>query len=346
VQQSADGGATWTLTLAGESTSLEIDSSNFNNQYAAISLPAGYGPYNTPVASGAYRSTDGGQTWALLTGPWSGQSVGRILLALSPSSPTTLYVSVEGANSHLLGIYRTDNATAATPAWVQVSTSGSWNTLGAAYNDYCGSSCQSADMIVVDPSDPGTLYAGGASLWRCSSCGASPTWTDIGYSAQWSIPSGKRCLAWSGKLMIACTDGGLFSTATGTGPWSDRNGGLSVARLVSGSLDAGNANRALAGAFDNAAALWTGGLALQSLQTGNAEVSLSASAPANDLMTSAGETIFRSTNGGQSFAGASSGLATPNGIQGFLPVRKCPSNDNVFLSGVDQVERSSNFFNG
>ena len=36
VLKSTDGGVTWTRTLAGQATALEIDSASFNNQYAAI----------------------------------------------------------------------------------------------------------------------------------------------------------------------------------------------------------------------------------------------------------------------------------------------------------------------
>lgn len=349
VQLSTDGGVTWNLTLAGESTTLEIDPTNFNNQFTAISLPSGYGPYNTPAPSGLYRSTDGGQTWASITGPWSGQSIGRIILSLAPSSPNTLYASVQGGNQHLLGLYRTDNAWTATPTWIQVSTSGNWSTFGSSYTDYCGTSCTPADMIAVDPSDPNTLYAGGASLWRCSSCGATPTWTDIGYKAPGSpgnLPSGKRCLAWLGSVMVVCTDGGLFSSPAGGFPWQDQNGGLSVARLVSGALHPANPNFLLAGVFDNATALWTGGLAWQSLQVGNAEVALSTSQPNADVMTSSGETIYRSTNGGQSFAGANGGFASFVSTGAFLPVRKCPAIDDVFLTGTTLAQRSDNFFSG
>lgn len=336
VQLSTDGGATWTLTLAGESTSLEIDPTNFNNQFTAISLPTGYGPYNTLAASGVYRSADGGQTWTSITGPWSGQPIGRIVLSLAPSNPNTLYASVQSSNQHLLGLYRTDNASAAGPTWIQISTSGNWLTLGVSYPDYCGNNCTTSNIIVADPADPNTLYAGGASLWRCSSCGATPTWMDIGYSAQepGSIPSGKRCLIWSGSLLVACTDGGLFSTATGNLPWQDQNGGLSVARLVSGALNPANANFALAGAFDNATALWTGALPWKSLQLGNAEVALSASQPNADMMTSAGNAIYRSTNGGQSFSGANGGFTSAPTLQDFLPVRKCPAMDDEWRGYV------------
>src|SRR5262249_33439848 len=153
IQQSNDGGLTWNLKLAGESTTLEIDRGNFDNQYSAISLPSGYGPYNAPAPTGVYRSTDAGNTWTIVQGPWSGQPGGRILVAMAPSNANTLYVSVQGTDTHLLGLYRTDNAWAAKPTWVQIPMTGNWATLGSNYQDYCGISCTTMDLLAVDPND-------------------------------------------------------------------------------------------------------------------------------------------------------------------------------------------------
>src|SRR5205814_1822640 len=117
----SDGGLTWTRKLAGESTALEVDPSDFNRQYAGMALPAYYGAFNTPVPGGLYRSTDAGQSWVIVTGPWSRSNIGRLAIAIAPSNPNTVYVSVQGASDidgRLLGLYRTDNAWASAPTWI------------------------------------------------------------------------------------------------------------------------------------------------------------------------------------------------------------------------------------
>jgi hypothetical protein len=84
--------------LAGQATALEVDPANFNRQYAAIGEDK-TGQGADAVANGLYRSTDGGQRWDLIAGPWAASSpaepaTGRIELALAPSNPNIVYASL------------------------------------------------------------------------------------------------------------------------------------------------------------------------------------------------------------------------------------------------------------
>jgi photosystem II stability/assembly factor-like uncharacterized protein len=62
VLRSTDGGATWTRTLTGFATALEVDPANFSRQYAAIAVGG--------EPSGIFRSTNGGVSWSRIDGPW------------------------------------------------------------------------------------------------------------------------------------------------------------------------------------------------------------------------------------------------------------------------------------
>src|SRR5262249_7594177 len=115
VVRSKDGGGTWARTLPGVVTGLEAASNNFNNQYASIGDWLNANDVADKLANGIYRSTDGGQTWSLVTGPWgvattASSPFGRIELALSRSNPNVLYASIARFAGDLLGLYRTDNA--------------------------------------------------------------------------------------------------------------------------------------------------------------------------------------------------------------------------------------------
>ena len=341
VQRTTDGGETWALTLAGEDTSLEVDPTNFDNQFTASGLPTGYGAYNPPAPPGVYRSNNGGQTWGIIPGPWSGTRTGRILLAIAPSDRNVLYASVQGPDSRLLGLYRTNSAWAAAPQWMQIPTTGNWAAGGSNYPDYCGLDCTQTHVLSVDPTDANTVFAGGASLWKCDSCDTNAVWTDVGSS----IRNAKRCIAWSGTELIACTDGGVFSTGTKSPPWKDRNSGLQVARLISGTLHPSNLASGLASSWDNGFLVWSG-TNWRSLAGQVGEVAMSRTRPNTDWMISGGSQLFRSTNGGTSITAADGGFDASGYNFGLMPVRKCPTNDDVFLAGAKRLYRSDNFFSG
>src|SRR5262249_18016340 len=147
ILRSSDGGASWTRTLNGQVTALEIDPNDFNRQFAALGdqrVSNNLTDSADAAPNGVYRSTDGGQTWGVIVGPWGASTktratVGRVELAIAQSNPNVLYASIQippngGSSAQgLLGLYRTDNAWDATPSWIQISVAPTGT--GA----YCGS---------------------------------------------------------------------------------------------------------------------------------------------------------------------------------------------------------------
>ena len=98
VLKSSDAGQTWTRKLAGQATALEIDPGNFDRQYAALGENVS-GQDTNVSANGVYRSTDGGEHWDLIPGPWPSSTPsqlagGRIELALAPSNSNILYAGI------------------------------------------------------------------------------------------------------------------------------------------------------------------------------------------------------------------------------------------------------------
>jgi len=121
IYRSEDGGATWTSVLsASDGRAIVFDPSNGNIAYAALQ------------SIGVYKSFDAGKTWALINGTGSNvlpANVGRIALAIAPSSPSTLYAGVQDAYSgSLLGFFKTIDGGA---NWVKLA-----NTP-----DYCTPQC-------------------------------------------------------------------------------------------------------------------------------------------------------------------------------------------------------------
>jgi photosystem II stability/assembly factor-like uncharacterized protein len=221
---SSDGGTTWSLTLEGSVTDLEIDPNNFSNQYAALGYPKGY------ENIGLFRSTNEGMQWEPITidSTLKEESIGRIKLAISPANPDVLYVAIHNAqdeNNALLGLWRTDNAWETKAEFTQVKDNN--GTV------LCNKDCHYNLEIIVDPQDENILYGGGVDLWRCDDCsGNLAEWTNIrGVEIHNSLHS----MAWTGQRLIVGTDGGVYSTTDKGAHWSHHNTNLSLTQFYSGS---------------------------------------------------------------------------------------------------------------
>jgi photosystem II stability/assembly factor-like uncharacterized protein len=345
IWKSTDGGVSWSRKLGGETTALEIDSANFISQYAAIGdqSPA-FASVDAPgsAPNGVYRSTDGGETWNAVDGPW-GSSLGRIELAMAPSNPNVVYAGIQkGASpdAGLLGLFKTENAFAATPTWIKVPTD-------QTNDDYCGfdtktseTKCGYAHVLAVDPGDPNRLFAGGRNIWRCTNCAGSPTWSWVNNGT-----ADFHATAWARNRLIVGNDFGVFSTTDFGQSWQSHNLGLPTAMFYAGALHPTDTGFILGGFRDFGAVVQQNGSSTwrAPAQGAEGEVAISASHPTTDWMMSF-KSILRTMDGGQT------AIATDQGIDwssaAFVPpVRKCPSNDNVFLAGTNRIWRTDNFFN-
>ncbi len=165
----------------------------------------------TGPAARLWRSTDGGDSWQMLSGglPTTG-NLGRTAIALSCTTPGKLYIRYVGTNSQVHGIYQsTDYGT----SWQAISIAGLENALGG-FGWYFG-------RIAVHPQDDDHLYVLGVDMWERTSANANwqeatPPWWDF------SIHADKHDLVFttSGAMLLA-TDGGLYRSEDGGQSWSD-----------------------------------------------------------------------------------------------------------------------------
>ncbi len=375
VYRSTDGGTSWSRTRDGSASDLATDPTNFNHHYAGI------GDTFQSATNNLVRSTDGGQTWDVITGPWSQAQVGRISLAIAPSNPNTLYVAIQRAfnsgggdtEGALLGLFRTNNAWSGTPTFVSVpqpSDTGAFGFCGFSVagpeeggeggrparedegEEEVGSPSQQCwyDMtVIVDPGNADTLYAGGVALWKCTNCGASATWTEI--SKQASNPAqgihvDQHASVFAGGRLIMGNDGGVWSTVDGGASWADHNTNLSTFQFFDGSLHPTNPNVALGGAQDNGTSTWTGTTSWSALSPGGdgASNAISSTNPDTNWAVSFQNLgIRRTTNAGASFSVATSGIDRSD-APFIARFEKCPANDDVFIAGTTRIWRSTNFF--
>ena len=153
IYKTTNGGQTWVNTTAFISTDsiysdLVINPSNPSILYMAIGGPT------ADVAGGIYESTDAGSSWTLLAGAPAGVANGRIALAISPSSPQTIYAAYSNNNV---------GGNAGSLEYVMVSTDGgaSWSNMAPQSVNPLSNFGNNDIAITVNPTDPSTVYLGG-----------------------------------------------------------------------------------------------------------------------------------------------------------------------------------------
>jgi len=156
---SGDGGNTWSLiTSASGAVATEAVFATSSVAYAALGRIQGdpeNGIYKSTNANGACSAI----TFARLESPGTTglpaqTSMGRIEIAIAPSTPTSIYASVANASdtsSSLLGFFVSSDAGV---TWAQ----------SAATPDFCFPQCWYDQVIKVHPNNANVVYAGGSAV--------------------------------------------------------------------------------------------------------------------------------------------------------------------------------------
>lgn len=97
---------------------------------------------NGGPGSGIHKTTDGGKTWSRVTSGLPSDNMGRIGIAMAPSSPNTLYAIIE-SNDKDKGVYRSQDFG---QTWQKRS-------------GYMSSSPQYYNELIVDPLNPERIYS-------------------------------------------------------------------------------------------------------------------------------------------------------------------------------------------
>jgi hypothetical protein len=341
--KSSDGGGTFVRVLTGEATDLQVDPGNYNHQYAAL------GEIYGADTNGVYRTLSGWGSSQLISGPWTTLAtplqMGRIVMALAPSAPNTLYVGVSRKRvnyvADIVGIWRSTNAWDAVPSWDAVSNP----PLDYSHPEDDPRFWYNFSLL-VDPIEPSTLYLGEEDVWRY----ASGLWTPIGDD----IHPDNHAMAWvptgtgNYKLLLG-NDGGVWITAvSGTVSWFDLNPTLAISQCYKGAIDPTSSSRlVMAGLQDNGTPYSIGDRSWPMLYGGDgADCAVATGDPSHHWAVSAQSgAIYRTLTGGRPVSAAYSPiLAAPYYQQFFVHFEKSPRNDNLFIAGTDKLWRCNNFF--
>jgi photosystem II stability/assembly factor-like uncharacterized protein len=201
------------------------------------------------------KSADGGATWAEKSFglPSAGGQAGadfrfneRLALAISPSNPLVLYAST--------GI--TDTFGSIT-SHIYKSTNGgeSWTDLPAVFtasntriSRYLAAQSWYNNAIIVSPSDPNTVIAGGTRYVRSTDGGT--TFSNPPFLGS-TVHVDAHDLRYQGTSLYIGNDGGVWLSPDDGNTAVDRNAGLVVRQFYALAVDPVHHNRILAGSQDN-----------------------------------------------------------------------------------------------
>jgi len=346
---SDDGGTNWTLRFPGHASDLEVDPGDFTQQYGALGSTRGTITNGVlQSTNGVYRSFDAGQTWSRVDGPWESLSnrIGRVEMALAPSDPNVLNVSVtlgfvyQGftptSGGNLVGIWRTTNAWDPSPIWVALPNPSTADDDQLWYHH----------QLSVHPTNANSLYLGEEALQRYDGV----SWTMLGGDYDENtrgrfIHPDQHAIAWAGSRLLVGNDGGVWSSMNDGVTWTNHNTDLALSQFFHGSLHPSNPNFALAGTQDNGTEQWTGSNSWQWVFYGDGcKNAISSRNPDTSWAVSAQSSyILNTLDGGSNWNYAASGI---DGVNAPFVTRfaKHPFNDDLFIHGTDRLWKCTNFF--
>jgi photosystem II stability/assembly factor-like uncharacterized protein len=165
---------------------------------------------------GVYRSFDYGQTWSKLTTDLPSTNIGRIAVTISPSAPLIAYAQIGNPmTDSVRGVYRTGNS-----GWNWLNVTPSASVLTGGKTKYLAQQGYN-NAIVVHPTDPNVVWAGGVFLLRTSNGGIN--WTNIGATgaAPRKVHPDIHVLFYTSptRLYVGC-DGGVVVTDNEGESWA------------------------------------------------------------------------------------------------------------------------------
>ncbi|MEL7220580.1 MAG: T9SS type A sorting domain-containing protein [Bacteroidota bacterium] len=282
----------------------------------------------TGPTSGIYKSLDGGDTWEELGGglPSIPFSKGRISLAIAPSNPNHVYAGYVDDNGTLSNMMQSSNAGL---SWSNMSTNG----LGTVPFDWW------FNRLVVSPDNEEELYYIGFQLNRYNA--QNQSWdlrfanVHVDQHTLWVDPANPN-------RMLLGNDGGIYYS-TDRGVTNTKWNNLPITQFYTCEVDFQQPDRRYGGTQDNGTnRTLTGNTDDWQFIYGGDGFRVLVDPTDNSFVyaTSQYGNIGRSTNGGNSFTGATNGLTGPRNWS--TPYLIDPVTPQRLYVGTDAVHRSDN----
>jgi uncharacterized protein (TIGR03437 family) len=331
VWRSIDNGANWTPLLDNQPSlavgAIAIDPINPNVIY--VGTGEGNRSGDSYYGQGLLKSTDGGVTWAQITGPVSTTAPGLpafincsfMSIEIDPANPSTLYaatnIGLSSGASGGAGVVAIGNR----GIWKSTDGGLNWRNLNPGNFDVD----RSATDVLVDPRKPQRVFAAilNVGIFRSDQGGEPGTWTKLegGWPAtNTTNPTFTRIELTAGPPIAPSSESVVYAAfaapnANLLGIWRANDGGNNWTKVTTPQT-AGQADYNIALAVDQT----DGNIVYYGTQTNAAGT---------------GGTLFRSQNGGQSWSDLSRGDGS-NGLHADThAIVVSPANSNILFTGND-----------
>jgi photosystem II stability/assembly factor-like uncharacterized protein len=334
VYKSTDAGATWArvLFVADSVGAIDVvlDPSNPAKVFAAMwerTRREDYIKYGGP-ASALYMSVDGGTNWSVVGGgfPSNQPTLGRVSLDIAASNPQVVYALTAYADGTSRGLYRSSNGG---NNWQFVNASVAWSSSYAWFNRICR----------VNPSNPDQVYCGGLEMERSNNAGGSFTTIASSHVDQHAAAFSSS----DPSYVVIGNDGGVDYSTNGGASWGYSTS-LPVTQFYAGEVDPGNPAVLLGGTQDNGTVrtLSGGTNDWQDIYGGDGfYCRVDYTNPQRVYASSQYGGLGRSTNGGATFLGGTSGLDLTY-TNWMTPYVLDKNNPLVLYCGTYKIHRSTN----
>jgi len=173
--KSTDGGSTWTFVHNGSVDPTLCQGNTLEAGNGTPCSPRGvrrvlFDPsdvntiYAGSYARGVWRSIDGGATWIQIKASLNAASTTtRPELAVNtlPNGKTRMYIAEGNTGAPFSRLFRSDDATAAAPVFLSLTSSNPANTGYGSFN-YCEGQCWYDNFVTTPTGNPDVVYLGGS----------------------------------------------------------------------------------------------------------------------------------------------------------------------------------------
>ncbi|HEX2786788.1 MAG TPA: T9SS type A sorting domain-containing protein [Ignavibacteria bacterium] len=299
IYKSTNGGVNWSRSFfiadSVGAIDVAIDPSNPSRVFAAMwerQRREDYVKYGG-IKSGLYLSTNSGASWSQVSGgfPINDATLGRISFDICRNSPQIMYALTAFANGNSRGLYKSTNDGV---NWNQVNASGAASSNYAWFNRICK----------VHPTNPDVVICGGLNMEASVNGGTSFSTLPASHVDEHAVAFAPS----NPGFLVLGNDGGIDYTTNAGLTWNESTT-LPITQFYAGDISYLNPSTILGGTQDNGTIRTTGGLVWNEIYGGDGFYALvDYSNQQYVYASSQSGGLGRSTNGGSSFLGATSGL--------------------------------------